>query len=314
MSFVIGQPGLMATAATDLANIGSAMTEANAAAAGQTTAVLAAGADDVSAAMAALFGMHAQSYQALGAQAAAFHQQFVQALSAGAGAYASSEAANVSPLQTVKQDLLGVINAPTEALLQRPLIGNGTNGAPGTGQNGGAGGILWGNGGNGGSGAPGQNGGSGGAAGLVGNGGAGGTGGSTNVGGGSGGTGGAGGAGGLLAGSGGAGGIGGRAILSIAGRATAALGVTPSGCSAAAEPGAPAAQPVLAPAVPVGPAAAPAAAACYSGRGATAVTPDSASPATSADLAAQEECCSAMAATAVMAPWETAEAPAGTPG
>ena len=38
----------------------------------------------------------------------------------------------------------------------RPLVGNGTNGAPGTGQNGGPGGILWGPGGDGGSGAPGQ--------------------------------------------------------------------------------------------------------------------------------------------------------------
>jgi PE family len=32
-----------------------------------------------------------------------FHEQFVQALTAGAGAYASVEAANVSPLQTVVQ-------------------------------------------------------------------------------------------------------------------------------------------------------------------------------------------------------------------
>ena len=166
MSFVIAQPELVATAATNLANIGSAITQANAAAAGQTTAVLSAGADEVSAAVAALFGAHAQSYQALSAQAAAFHEQFVQALSAGAGAYTSAEAASASPLQTVLQQVLGVINAPTELLLQRPLIGNGTNGAPGTGQNGGAGGILWGNGGNGGSGAGGENGGDGGAAGL----------------------------------------------------------------------------------------------------------------------------------------------------
>ena len=46
MSFVNAQPDLMSTAATNLANIGSAITEANTAAAGQTTSVLAAGADE----------------------------------------------------------------------------------------------------------------------------------------------------------------------------------------------------------------------------------------------------------------------------
>ncbi len=161
-----------------LANIGSTINEANTAAALPTTNVLAAGADEVSTAVAAVFGSHAQGYQALNAQASAFHQQFVQALKAGAGAYASAEAANAAamanPWQVLQQDVLKVINAPTEALLSRPLIGNGTNGAPGTGQNGGAGGILWGNGGNGGSGAANQSGGNGGAAGLIGNGGNGG--------------------------------------------------------------------------------------------------------------------------------------------
>jgi hypothetical protein len=160
MSFLIAQPDLVAVAATDLANVGSTISEANYAAAAHTTQLLAAGSDEVSAAVATFFGAHAQGYQALGAQAAAFHQQFVQALSAGAGAYASTEAANAAavanPWQVLQQDLLNAINTPTELLLQRPLIGNGTNGLPGTGQSGGAGGILWGNGGNGGSGAAGQ--------------------------------------------------------------------------------------------------------------------------------------------------------------
>ncbi|WP_140032002.1 PE domain-containing protein, partial [Mycobacterium tuberculosis] len=74
----------------------------------------------------------------------AFHDQFVRALAAGAGAYAGAEAANV------EQQLLNAINAPTLALLGRPLIGNGADGSPGTGQAGGPGGILYGNGGNGG--------------------------------------------------------------------------------------------------------------------------------------------------------------------
>ncbi|AQO28971.1 hypothetical protein L778_07605, partial [Mycobacterium tuberculosis TRS21] len=141
MSFLFAQPEMLGAAATDLASIGSAISTANAAAAAATTRVLAAGADEVSAAVAALFSGHAQTYQALRTQAAAFHQQIVQTLTSTAGAYASAEAANV------EQQLLGAINAPTMALLGRPLIGHGADGAPGTGQAGGAGGILYGNGG-----------------------------------------------------------------------------------------------------------------------------------------------------------------------
>jgi hypothetical protein len=49
----------------------------------------------------------------------------VQELNAGAESYAVTEAANVSPLQTARQDLLGVVKAPTQTLLGSP-IGNGT--------------------------------------------------------------------------------------------------------------------------------------------------------------------------------------------
>lgn len=144
MSFVIAAPEVMAAAATDLANIGSSISAASAAAAGPTMGILAAGADEVSVAISALFGSHAQGYQTLSAQLAAYHNQFVRALNAGAGSYASAEAANV------QQTLLNAINAPTQTLLGRPLIGNGADGGPG--QNGGPGGLLYGNGGNGGAG------------------------------------------------------------------------------------------------------------------------------------------------------------------
>ena len=163
MSFVIATPGTLTAAATDLAGIGSAISAANAAASAQTTELLAAGADEISAAIAAAFGAHAQGYQALSAQAASFHDQFVSAMATGGNLYASAEAANASPLQP----LLDLINAPTQALLGRPLIGDGANGtAPG--QAGGAGGLLFGNGGNGAPGAAGQAGGNGGDAGLLG--------------------------------------------------------------------------------------------------------------------------------------------------
>lgn len=62
MSFVTASSELMASAATHLASIGSSITQANAAAAVLTAGVLAAGADEVSAAIAALFGVHAQAY------------------------------------------------------------------------------------------------------------------------------------------------------------------------------------------------------------------------------------------------------------
>ncbi|WP_368626452.1 PE domain-containing protein [Mycobacterium tuberculosis] len=155
MSFVNVAPQLVSTAAADAARIGSAINTANTAAAA-TTQVLAAAQDEVSTAIAALFGSHGQHYQAISAQVAAYQQRFVLALSQAGSTYAVAEAASATPLQQIEQALLGVINTPTEALVGRKLIGDGAHGAPGTGQAGGAGGILWGNGGNGGSGAPGQ--------------------------------------------------------------------------------------------------------------------------------------------------------------
>ncbi len=156
MSLVIVTPETVAAAALDVARIGSSIGVANSAAAGSTTSVLAAGADEVSAAIATLFGSHAREYQAISTQVAAFHDRFAQTLSAAVGSYVSAEATNAAPLATLEHNVLNALNAPTQALLGRPLIGDGAAGAPGTGQAGGAGGILWGNGGAGGSGAPGQ--------------------------------------------------------------------------------------------------------------------------------------------------------------
>ncbi|GJO86024.1 hypothetical protein NJB1728f31_31420, partial [Mycobacterium marinum] len=165
MSFVSVTPELVVAAASDLSGINSAIAQANSVAAAATTTVLPAAADEVSAAIAALFGTHAQQYQAISAELAAFHDRFVQCLNTGAGSYLRAEAANA------EQGLLGLVNAPTQALFGRPLIGDGANGAPGSGQAGGAGGLLYGNGGVGGSGGVGQAGGAGGAAGLIGSGG-----------------------------------------------------------------------------------------------------------------------------------------------
>lgn len=103
MSFVLIAPEFVTAAAGDLTNLGSSISAANASAASATTQVLAAGADEVSARIAALFGGFGLEYQAISAQVAAYHQRFVQALSTGAGAYASAEAA------AAEQIVLGVI-------------------------------------------------------------------------------------------------------------------------------------------------------------------------------------------------------------
>ncbi|MDT5218270.1 MAG: hypothetical protein QOF15_375, partial [Mycobacterium sp.] len=219
MSFVIAAPEMMTAAAADLANIGSAVSLANSAAAAHLTGMLTAGADEVSLAIASLFSGHGTEYQAVSKAVTAFHDQFVQSLNSGAFAYANGEAANVQHV------LAGALNPgtaaavdPIQMLTGRPLIGNGVNGAPGSGADGGNGGWLIGNGGAGGSGAnsaagAGLNGGHGGAAGLIGSGGAGGAGGRGSADGGAGGGGGAGG----LFGAGGAGGAGGRGAGGIGG-------------------------------------------------------------------------------------------------
>ncbi|WP_191499541.1 PE family protein, partial [Mycobacterium simulans] len=171
MSFLIADLEMVAAAATDLEGIGSAVSAANAA--GPTTGIAAAAADEVSAAIAALFGTYAQEYRAVSTQAAAFHAQFLRSLTAGTGRYANAEAVNATLFQRIEQEALGIVNAPTRALLGRPLIGDGAS-ATMPGGRGEDGGLLYGNGGNGAAGGTGQAGGAGGNAGWFGNGGAGG--------------------------------------------------------------------------------------------------------------------------------------------
>jgi hypothetical protein len=86
MSYLSATPDMLATAATNVAGIGSSLNVANAAAAAPTTGLIAAGADEVSAAIASLMSSHGRAYQTLSAQAAAFHTQF-QALKGAGAAY-----------------------------------------------------------------------------------------------------------------------------------------------------------------------------------------------------------------------------------
>ena len=77
MSYVIADPEMMTSAASDSATIGSNVSAAHMAAAARTTAVLPAAADEVSTGIAQLFSAHAANYQATAANAAAFNDQFV---------------------------------------------------------------------------------------------------------------------------------------------------------------------------------------------------------------------------------------------
>jgi tRNA G26 N,N-dimethylase Trm1 len=96
MTFVTTQPEMLTSAAGQLQDVGTAIAAQNAAIAVPTTGVLPAAADEVSALTAAQFAAHAQTYQAVSAQAAAMHEMFVRVLSASAGSYATTEAANAA--------------------------------------------------------------------------------------------------------------------------------------------------------------------------------------------------------------------------
>jgi hypothetical protein len=96
MIFVTAQPEMLAAAASDLQLIGSSLAAQNAANATPMAGVVPAAADEVSALTAAQFAGHAQTFQAVSAQAAAMHEMFVATLQTSAGSYAATEAANAA--------------------------------------------------------------------------------------------------------------------------------------------------------------------------------------------------------------------------
>jgi len=111
MSYVIAAPEMMTTAATDLAAIGSNVSAAHMVAAARTTSVIPAAADEVSPAIASVFANHAQAFQGLAGQAAAFHDRFVQTLDSAGAAYAQAEATSAASLLSllppgIQSDLL----------------------------------------------------------------------------------------------------------------------------------------------------------------------------------------------------------------
>src|SRR4051794_2904088 len=120
-TFLIAAPEVLAAASADLSGIGEAIRAARASAAPATTGIVAAAADEVSGAIARLFGNFAQDYQAMGAQATVFHERFGSALSAAAVSYSATDILNSTAVQT----FLEAVNAPVYQLTGRPLVGNG---------------------------------------------------------------------------------------------------------------------------------------------------------------------------------------------
>lgn len=96
MIFVTALPEAMASAASQLAAIGSALAAQNAASAAPMTGVTPPAADEVSIMTAAKFALHANTFQEFSAQADAMHQLFVATLTTSAGSYAATEAANAA--------------------------------------------------------------------------------------------------------------------------------------------------------------------------------------------------------------------------
>ncbi len=119
MSFLIAVPDQVQAAAQDLAGIRSSLLDTATSAAAPTTAVAPAAADEVSAAISALFGNFGQEFQWASAQAQAFHAEFVRLINAGAAAYVSTELANA------EQAVANAVNAPAEAILGSPLLPGG---------------------------------------------------------------------------------------------------------------------------------------------------------------------------------------------
>ena len=132
-SYVIAATEALAVASGDLTGIREAIGAASAAAAPSTTGIVAAAGDEVSAAIAGLFGSYAQEFQTLSAQTTLFHGEFVHALRAAGSAYAHAEASAVSQLQTLVQQAQNLGASLVYRLTGQPLFGTGGASIPATG-------------------------------------------------------------------------------------------------------------------------------------------------------------------------------------
>lgn len=119
MSSVSVVPEALTAASASLHDLGSALRGASTKALSQVTAIAPPAADEISSAITALFGSHAEEFAQVNARASAFHADVVKLLGGSAAQYVNAEIANA------QQTLVNAINAPAQALLGHPLIGPG---------------------------------------------------------------------------------------------------------------------------------------------------------------------------------------------
>ncbi|WP_205873906.1 outer membrane porin GjpA [Mycobacterium camsae] len=112
MSSVIATPELVRGAAEKLTAIRSSLDGVAATVSGPTVGIVAAAQDEVSTALASMFGGFGREFQAVNAHTEAFHARFVQLLNASAAGYANAEIASA---RTLLAGGLG-LDAPGRAL------------------------------------------------------------------------------------------------------------------------------------------------------------------------------------------------------
>ncbi|WP_155763658.1 PE family protein [Mycobacterium asiaticum] len=139
---MVAEADLVSAAAGQLAGLRSSLSEAAAAAAAPTTGIAAAASDEISAAIARIFGTFGQDFQAVNSQAAAFNAEFVRLLNGSASAYVTAEIANAE--RTLLGGAFGYPTAATDPLggLLGGLLGGGTTSGGGGLPTGGLTGLL----------------------------------------------------------------------------------------------------------------------------------------------------------------------------
>ena len=137
-SYVIAATEAFGMASGDLTGVEEAIKGATAAATPSTTGIVAAAEDEVSAAIASLFGGYGADFHALTAQATLFHDRFVAALRGAGAAYAAAEFSNVSLLvQGLQQQFFDQgFFSPFIYLTGQPLFGKAAVGPAVTGSTG----------------------------------------------------------------------------------------------------------------------------------------------------------------------------------
>jgi hypothetical protein len=128
MEYLVTAPEMLASTAADVEEIGSALANASANAAGPTTGLVAAAEDEVSQAIAKLFGGYGQQYHAVLTQAAVFQNEFTEALAAARNAYAQAEATNAALLNGGTSNALNALGARIQTLLERTPIASASGG------------------------------------------------------------------------------------------------------------------------------------------------------------------------------------------